>query len=166
MGRATGPTAARDLNDAFGALLNAQNALLKIWLEFEIQRMRIEFDLGVMPLDEQGMWPLDDQGRWIHSEFVEGENPATLEAPDLLQPDIELGPLPDLPAPPRDLIRPAAALLESEGAVAQPEVSPPEAELLQPAKAEVPLTPTDLRDIPKVYDADRPRRRPAIRRGR
>jgi len=57
MGRATsGPTAARDLVDAFGALLRAQNSFLGIWLEYEVLRMHLDFNLGTMQLDDRGMW--------------------------------------------------------------------------------------------------------------
>jgi hypothetical protein len=118
MGRSTGPAAARNLNEALDALLRSQNSLLRIWLEYEIERMRLDFDLGVMPLDENGMWPLDAQGMWIHSQYLEGETPPPSEAPDPFLPDVEMEPVPELPEPPElqpDLVQPAAAFVPWEG---------------------------------------------------
>jgi len=159
MGRATGVNAARNLNEAFGALLNAQNALLTLWLEYEIRQMRLEFDLGVMPLDEQGMWPLDEQGLWIHSGFLKGAHSIAPETPDLLPSDLPMGPLPELPEPPRDLFQSAAALIPP-----QDESGRPRPQLGRPESRVVPLTmptgetePTDVRNIPRVHDADRTR---------
>lgn len=172
MGRETGPTAARDLNDAFGALLNAQNALLRIWLEYEIQRMRLEFDLGVMPLDEQGMWPLDEQGLWIHSEALDGRDSLVPDTLDVLPSDLPMGPpmgpLPELPEPPKDLVRPATALVPSqeESGQAEPQLGGPErrivplvmptgeAELMEPMER---IEPTDNPIAPRVHDVDRKR---------
>ncbi len=152
MGRATGPTAARDLSDAFGALLNAQNSLLRIWLEYEIERMSLEFDLGVMPLDEQGTWPLDEQGMWIHSDYLEGDRGAA-EPPESPLPAIDLGPPPELPQPTADLINPATALVEPADAT-----DPRQDPQVRPASRHEPFSPGKLRDVPRVHDAHRPRR--------
>jgi outer membrane protein TolC len=51
-----GATTARDLLQASSALLSAQNAFLTGWLNYEIQRLNLDFDLGTMRLDENGMW--------------------------------------------------------------------------------------------------------------
>jgi hypothetical protein len=51
-----GATTARDLLTASSALLSAQNSFLAAWLNYEIQRMNLDFDLGTMRLDENGMW--------------------------------------------------------------------------------------------------------------
>jgi hypothetical protein len=51
-----GATTARDLLQASSALLSAQNSFLAAWLNYEIQRMNLDFDLGTMRLDENGMW--------------------------------------------------------------------------------------------------------------
>jgi hypothetical protein len=37
-------------------LLDAQNNFLTSWLNYEIQRLNLDFDLGTMRLDENGMW--------------------------------------------------------------------------------------------------------------
>ncbi len=53
---ALGATTARDILQASSDLLNAQNNFLIGWLNYEIQRMNLDFDLGTMRLDENGMW--------------------------------------------------------------------------------------------------------------
>jgi hypothetical protein len=51
-----GDTLARDLLQASSALLSAQNGFVLAWLNYEIQRMNLDFDLGTMRLDNNGMW--------------------------------------------------------------------------------------------------------------
>ena len=51
-----GATTARDLLGASSALLSAQNSFLTAWLNYEIERMNLDFDLGTMRLDDHGMW--------------------------------------------------------------------------------------------------------------
>ncbi len=55
-GRATGPTAARDAIDALTDLLNAQNNLLNIFVNYEVIRRGLDFDLGTMELSPEGLW--------------------------------------------------------------------------------------------------------------
>ena len=55
-GEALGATTARDLLQASSALLSAQNAFLTAWLNYEVQRMNLDYDLGTMRLDDKGMW--------------------------------------------------------------------------------------------------------------
>lgn len=50
------PTTARDLVDALSNLLQAQNNFLSVWVDYEAQRMSLDFDLGTMQLTDQGMW--------------------------------------------------------------------------------------------------------------
>lgn len=52
----TSPTAARDLVSALTDLLNAQNDLLNVWVSYEVLRVLIEFEMGIMQVDEQGLW--------------------------------------------------------------------------------------------------------------
>jgi hypothetical protein len=51
-----GDTTARDLLQASSDLLTAQNNFLTGWLNYEIQRMNLDFDLGTMRLDQNGTW--------------------------------------------------------------------------------------------------------------
>jgi outer membrane protein TolC len=49
------PTQARDLVQSLGDLLNVQNDFLSVWVNHEVQRLGLEFDLGVMELDSAGL---------------------------------------------------------------------------------------------------------------
>ncbi len=50
-----GNTTARDLVNALGDLLNVQNDLLSVWVNNVVQRMSLEYDLGLMQLDPYGV---------------------------------------------------------------------------------------------------------------
>ena len=49
-------SAARDLVTALTGLLSAQNAFLNVWVDQEVQRLSLDFDLGTMQLNQEGMW--------------------------------------------------------------------------------------------------------------
>jgi hypothetical protein len=51
-----GATTARDLVNALNDLLEARNAFLQVWVGYEALRMRLDFELGTMNLDDQGLW--------------------------------------------------------------------------------------------------------------
>lgn len=51
-----GVTAARDLVDSLGNLLNVQNDFLSVWVNYEVQRIYLDYDMGTMLLDDRGMW--------------------------------------------------------------------------------------------------------------
>ncbi len=48
-------TTARDLVQALGDLLNVQNDFLSVWINYEVQRLNLELDLGVMEVDASGL---------------------------------------------------------------------------------------------------------------
>lgn len=48
-------TTARDLVQSLSDLLNVQNDFLSVWVNYEVQRLNLEFDLGVMELDSRGL---------------------------------------------------------------------------------------------------------------
>lgn len=50
-----GSTTARDLVQALGDLLNAQNDLLSVWVNNRVQRFNLELDLGIMLVDSEGL---------------------------------------------------------------------------------------------------------------
>lgn len=56
-----GDTVARDLVNALVDLLNVQNDFLSVWVDHEVQRLQLDFDLGIMELDERGMRIEHDQ---------------------------------------------------------------------------------------------------------
>ena len=55
-GRSAGPTAARDAIQALTDLLNAQNGLLNIFVNYEVVRRGLDLDLGTMELTPEGLW--------------------------------------------------------------------------------------------------------------
>jgi hypothetical protein len=44
------------LVNALSDLLNVQNDFLSVWVDYEVQRLGLDFDLGTMQLDDRGMW--------------------------------------------------------------------------------------------------------------
>jgi hypothetical protein len=50
-----GDTVARDLVNALIDLLNVQNDFLSVWVDQEVQRLQLDFELGIMELDENGL---------------------------------------------------------------------------------------------------------------
>jgi hypothetical protein len=50
-----GATIARDLVNAQIDLLNVQNDFLSVWVDHFVQTLQLDFDLGVMELDESGL---------------------------------------------------------------------------------------------------------------
>ncbi|WP_286177629.1 hypothetical protein [Stieleria mannarensis] len=64
-GLSSGPTAARDTISALEDLLNAQNSLLNIFVNYEVIRRGLDLDLGTMELTPEGLWidpgPIDPE---------------------------------------------------------------------------------------------------------
>ncbi|MEQ8791648.1 MAG: hypothetical protein RIC55_35625 [Pirellulaceae bacterium] len=64
-GQASGATAARDAVSALSDLQSAQNDFLSVWVNYEVLRRSLDFDLGTMELDPQGLWvdpgPIGDE---------------------------------------------------------------------------------------------------------
>jgi len=50
-----GDTTARDLVQSLADLLNVQNDFLSVWVNYEVQRLGLDFDLGIMELDAEGL---------------------------------------------------------------------------------------------------------------
>ncbi len=55
-GLSSGPTAARDTISALEDLLNSQNSLLNIYVNYEVVRRGLDLDLGTMELTPEGLW--------------------------------------------------------------------------------------------------------------
>ena len=53
---ATRATAARDSVQALTDLLTAQNNFMLIFISYEVQRLQLDFALGMMQLDNEGLW--------------------------------------------------------------------------------------------------------------
>lgn len=85
------PTTARDAVDALNRLLEFQVSFLGVWLEFEIQRLLLDFDMGTMRIDDRGMWvdpgPISSN-TLPHVDVPSGEEgiPPEIVIPDLPEP--------------------------------------------------------------------------------
>ena len=102
-----GQTVARQLRQNFANLLNSQNDFLRVWLQYEVLRRNLDFDLGTMQLDERGVWI--DPGPIDRSMIPE-------EAPiEPLPPAIELPPSPfeEEPTPTESGAKEAQAVLRA-----------------------------------------------------
>lgn len=51
-----GDSFARDLVTALTDLLAAQNDFLSVWVNYEVQRINLDIDMGTMQLDDRGLW--------------------------------------------------------------------------------------------------------------
>ncbi len=49
-------TTARDLVQSLSDLLNVQNDFLSVWVNYQVERLNLEFDLGVMQIDNAGQY--------------------------------------------------------------------------------------------------------------
>ncbi|MBX3415826.1 MAG: hypothetical protein KF708_24295 [Pirellulales bacterium] len=72
-------TTARDLVDALDRLLQVQNDFLSVWVNYEVVRMGLDYDLGTMQLDDHGLWI--DPGPITSQNYSKGGS-------DLIEPDI------------------------------------------------------------------------------
>ena len=50
-----GDTTARDLVQSLSDLLNVQNDFLSVWVDYAVQQLALEFDLGILELDARGV---------------------------------------------------------------------------------------------------------------
>ena len=96
-----GATTARDLVQALSGLLSAQDGFLGLWVDYEVQRMNLDLDLGTMRLDDRGVWI--DPGEIVPGAPRAGPDQAGLDqaGPVNLDLDAEPGPAPEeVPVPP------------------------------------------------------------------
>ncbi len=87
-------TTARDLVSALADLLSVQNDFLSVWVNNEVQRVGLDFDLGTMQLDHKGLW-IDPGPITAEALHVQGLEPLNGEAallplddPELLPPGV------------------------------------------------------------------------------
>lgn len=55
-GQQLGPTTARDLVSAQNDLLNAQNSFMNFWVNYEVLRRSLDYDMGTFQLTPDGYW--------------------------------------------------------------------------------------------------------------
>ncbi len=71
-----GATTARDLVQALSGLLSSQNSFISAWVDYEVQRLNLDFDLGTMRLDELGEWIDPGPIRYDESGLPQADAPA------------------------------------------------------------------------------------------
>ncbi|MDA1053836.1 MAG: hypothetical protein O3C40_25590 [Planctomycetota bacterium] len=105
-GQEAGVTAARDVVSALGDLQTAQTDFLNVWVNYEVQRLNLDLDLGTMNLDPEGNWidpgPVGGEyGFPAPIGFEEGAADHIFELPvePELLPDAQEQPGSELPAP-------------------------------------------------------------------
>ncbi|MEM6330681.1 MAG: TolC family protein [Planctomycetota bacterium] len=118
-----GDTTARDLVQALSDLLSVQNDFLSVWVNNRVQLLNLEFDLGLMQLDQQGQrvplaLPLADFADAVVCPMDGGPErlPADLQLPEGVTP-LPLGALPPGETAPLcyPLARPVAAARPAPG---------------------------------------------------
>lgn len=112
-------TTARDLVQSLSDLLNVQNDFLSVWVDYAVQQTVLEFDLGILELDDRGVridsevpytsylanlpvYPSDLRPGMACQPPLETEDAALVlpEFGPLLE--SQLGPLEEIPAPAED----------------------------------------------------------------
>jgi hypothetical protein len=73
-------TLARDLVDSYSSLLSAENQLVTVFVDHESQRLNLNFDMGIMELDQNGMWL--DPGPVEPSGMLDDEKPEEVPLPE------------------------------------------------------------------------------------
>jgi Outer membrane efflux protein len=76
-----GATTASDLVNALNGLLNVQNDFLSVWVDNEVQRLNLDFQLGVMELDPNGLRIEHHQPLTSFLEYNTIEAPCELPSP-------------------------------------------------------------------------------------
>ncbi len=105
-GQEAGVTAARDVVSALGDLQTAQTDFLNVWVNYEVQRLNLDLDLGTMNLDSEGNWidpgPIGGEYGYpapIGFEETETEYMFDLHAEPELLPNPQEQPDTELPSP-------------------------------------------------------------------
>ena len=93
-----GATTARDLTGAINGLQRAQNTFLNTWVEYEVSRRNLDFDLGTMQLTADSVWL--DPGRIDEGVALREDLSCQLFDPSMVEPGTDpAGNAPDPPQP-------------------------------------------------------------------
>ncbi|TWT99506.1 Outer membrane efflux protein [Botrimarina colliarenosi] len=135
-------TTARDLVQALGDLLNAQNDLLSVWVNNRVQRLNLELDLGVMLVDSQGLRVEmgDDFDMFVPRCPCPGGgdvSPLPLAGPCLLPPDLAQELQTDADGSPNELMK---------GELANPMGPAPAEETRELTQIDATISPSQLGD--------------------
>lgn len=84
------------LIQSLNSVLSAQNSLISFWINYEVNRLNIHRDMGIMQLDERGVWIDDYYQKQFDALPVTGEVELRTEGMEV--PDVERStPSPSLP---------------------------------------------------------------------
>jgi hypothetical protein len=79
-----GATTANDLVTSLNSLLNAQDGILSVWIDYENQRMNLDLELGTFRFNDRAMW--DDPGPLEAGTLPKAEREEPLPEPIPLPP--------------------------------------------------------------------------------
>ncbi|MBX7166218.1 MAG: hypothetical protein K1X74_07700 [Pirellulales bacterium] len=133
-----GATTARDLLSALSDLLNVQNDFLSVWVNTEVQRVSLDFDLGTILLDEHGMWidPGAITGDSFAAKHLSGDDCQNTVGPEWT----------DLPAELQSGSRPESVEPPAQEELPQPEAAAP---LLRKVSHQVSVAPRQPAEVAK-----------------
>lgn len=130
-----GVTAARDLVDSLANLLNVQNDFLSVWVNYEVQRLNLDFDMGTMMIDDRGLWIDPGPIRPGPRRAFEGNPICPVPDPVIAE---QLGEIERMIAPTADeWILPADEEEFAEDEVAEPEAAPEPTPAARPRRLSV-----------------------------
>jgi len=127
-----GDTVARDLVNALIDLLNVQNDFLSVWVDHDVQRLQLDFDLGIMELDSRGVRIEHDQP--LKSFLSWAPFPPPCELPDACAP-VQGSELEQPNAMPAEEVLPVPPPLDAARPTGLPRPSPGAPALLAPPPA-------------------------------
>jgi hypothetical protein len=132
-------TTARDLVSALSDLQSVQNDFLSVWVNNEVERMNLDFNMGTMQLDNRGMWV--DPGSAVGTNAIDpyawlaaglcgpqALRPASQWAPEEVKPG-ESAPKTDdgeAPPPPPPQLLPTGEEMPSPPQALPPQALPPQ----------------------------------------
>lgn len=96
---AANSNAGLQLTTNLGNVLNAQNSLIQIWIQHELNRINIYQDMGIMQIDERGLW-VDP----VYQDLADRPNSSASEPANELPPSPESAAF-RLPPEPEWLVR-------------------------------------------------------------
>jgi hypothetical protein len=77
-----GNSSGLNINNALGALVRAQNALIQYWTSYERNRINIYRDMDIMQIDERGLWIDPVYQRLGNRGTFSTDEPANVTAPE------------------------------------------------------------------------------------
>ena len=97
-----GNTTARDLVQSLSDLLNVQNDFLSVWVNYEVKRVNLDVNLGIMQLQANGLpiendipleaylanLPINSCDMGIAADGYEPFNPSQITHPESIQPEV------------------------------------------------------------------------------